>query len=127
MAAALAAAYRNGDLEAAEALRIIRLELCSLQTYKKLEMPQRSRQAQRVIREYAASANPLPKNGSVDALHADHIHPVTIKRLKVVITSQQWHTALNRLGKAVSVTAAENYQLQQVEREHYRFKEVRRS
>jgi hypothetical protein len=116
VAAVLAAAYRNGDIEAADALRIIRHELRRLQTNKKLDIPQRSKQAQKVIREYAASANSLPKNGSGDALHADHIHPVTTKQLKSLVTDQQWLRALNRLGRVVCVTATENYQLQQIER-----------
>jgi hypothetical protein len=116
VAAALAAAYRNGDIEAEDALRIIRHELRRLQTNKKLDIPQRSKQAQKVIREYAAGAKSLPKNGSGDALHADHIHPVTTKHLKSLTTGQQWLRALDRLGKVVCVTATENYQLQQIER-----------
>ena len=116
VAAVLAAAYRNGDIQAEDALRILRHELRRLQTNKKLDIPQRSKQAQKVIREYAASATPLPKNGSGDALHADHIHPVTTKQLKSLITGQQWLRALNRMGKVVCVTANENYRLQQIER-----------
>jgi hypothetical protein len=116
VASVLAAAYRNRDIEAGDALRIIRHELRRLQTNKKLDIPQRSKQAQKVILEYAAGATPLPKNGSGDALHADHIHPVTTKHLKSLTTGQQWLRALNRLGKVVCVTATENYQLQQIER-----------
>jgi hypothetical protein len=116
VAAVLAAAYRNEDIEAEDALRIIRHELRRLQTNKKLGIPQRSKQAEKVIREYSASDNPLPKNGSGDALHADHIHPVTTKQLKSLITKQQWLRALNRLGRVVCVTATENYQLQHRER-----------
>ena len=116
MTAVLAAAYRNGDIEASDALRIIRHELRRLHTNKKLEIPKRSRQAHRVIRKYAANGDSPPKNGSPDALHADHIHSVTTKQLRSLKTVQQWAKALSRLEEVVCVTAAENYWLEQIEK-----------
>ena len=53
---------------------------------------------------------------SSDALHADHIHPVTTKHLKSLKTVQQWTSAFSRLEEVVCVTAAENYRLEQIER-----------
>lgn len=53
---------------------------------------------------------------SSDALHADHIHPVTTKHLKSLKTVQQWTSAFSRLEEVVCVTAAENYRLEEFER-----------
>ena len=108
IASVLAAAYRAGDIEAKDALRIIRHDLCRLETNKKLEIPRRSRQAHTVIRKYAFENEQPPKNGSSDALHADHIHPVTTTNLKSLKSVQQWATALSPLEEVVCVTAAEN-------------------
>lgn len=116
IASVLAAAWRAGDIEAEDALRIIRHDLRRLQTNKKLEIPRRSRQAHKVIRKYALEKEQPPKNGSSDALHADHLHPVTTKHLKSLKTVQQWTRALSQLEEVVCVTAAENYRLEQIER-----------
>lgn len=117
MAAVLAAAYRNGEIESEDALRIIRHELRRLQTNKKLVIPRRSMQAHNVIAQYEARGVPLPKNGSSDALHADHIHPLSVRQLRTLQTIPQWVRALKRLEQVVCVTAAENYRLEQIEKQ----------
>jgi hypothetical protein len=112
VAAVLAAAYRSGTIEPADALRIIRHDLRRRQTNRKLAIPTRSAGAHRLIESYAKRGVPVPKNGSDDALHADHVHPLTIEHLDVTITPADWLGELERLGEVVCVTAAENYKLE---------------
>lgn len=66
---------RNGELVTVDALRIIRHELRRRNTNRSLTITTRSTEAQRVIDVYGAAK--VPKNASDDALHADHVYPVT--------------------------------------------------
>lgn len=108
----LAAAYRSGTIEPADALRIIRHDLRRRQTNRKLAIPTRSAGAHRVIESYAERGVPVPNNGSNDALHADHVHPLTIEHLETTITLADWLGEPERLGEVVCVTAAENCELE---------------
>lgn len=115
VAAVLAAACRAKTIRAADALRIIRHELRRRQTNKKLAIPRRSTGAHQVITAYAARGESLPKNGSGDALHADHVHPVTVEHLDTFVTPEDWLAGLDQLGEVVCVTADENYELEILE------------
>jgi hypothetical protein len=75
----------------------------------------RSRGAQRVIDDYGEAD--VPKNGSLDALHADHVYPLTEATLRRIDSVEQWLVELSRLQLVVCVTAEENYRLERVERE----------
>jgi len=79
-----------------------------------LKITTRSTEAQRVIDEYGA-AN-VPKNASPDALHADHVYPLTEDELRRNDTLEIWISAMRRLRTVVCVTAAENYRLEKCER-----------
>jgi hypothetical protein len=116
VAAVLAAACRDETIQAADALRIIRHELRKRQTNKHLAIARRSIGAQQVIEAYAARGEPLPKNGSGDALHADHVYPVTVEHLHGFVTSEDWVAGLSWLGEVVCVTADENFALEVLER-----------
>ena len=74
LAAVLAEAVRTGSLQAADALRVIRHEMRGRNTNKKSTLPYRSSRAQAVIDDYADRGEPVPRNGSDDALHADHVY-----------------------------------------------------
>lgn len=117
VAAALAGAYRNGDVASEDALRIIRHELRRLQVNKKLLIPKRSTAAHSVVVDYLSRGVPIPRNGSDDALHADHVHPLSVRQLRTLQTIPQWLRAFKRLEQVVCVTAAENYRLEQIERQ----------
>lgn len=79
-------------------------------------MPERSEGAQRVIDKYAKRKEPIPKNGSDDALHADHVNPLTEDVLLRLLTPADWLAAMPDLMRVVCLTAAENYQLERLER-----------
>ena len=57
-----------------------------------------------------------PKNGSPDALHADHVLSLTETHVRETITPDDWLTLLKHIGLVVCVTASENYRLEQRER-----------
>jgi hypothetical protein len=59
----------------------------------------------------------VPKNGSLDALHADHVYSLTETDLYRNNTPAMWINALSRLQTVVCVTAAENYRLEKYEQE----------
>jgi hypothetical protein len=108
----LARAVRDGELLAADALRILRHELRRRNVNRALQIEIRSVEAQRVIDHYPTGT--IPKNNSLDALHADHVYPFTEEELRANKALEQWIITLRRLRTVVCVTAAENYQL-----EHY--------
>ncbi len=112
----LARAVREGEVEAADALRILKHELRKRNTNRSLKVPERSERAQQVIDDYARRKKAIPKNGSDDALHADHVNPLTEDVLYRLTTTGAWLAALPDLMRVVCVTAAENYALEQVER-----------
>lgn len=116
VANALAAAVRAGEVDAKDALRILRHELRRRNTNKTLTIPERSEAAQAVIEDYAKRGIPVPKNGSLDALHADHVMPLTAEHLETLTTTDAWLGALPDLMRVVCVTAKENYDLEVIER-----------
>jgi hypothetical protein len=101
----LARAVRDGELVAADALRILRHELRRRNTNQALNIATRSAEAQRVIDEYGA-AN-VPKNESPDALHADHVYPLTEDELRRNDTLELWINQMQSLQTVVCVTAKE--------------------
>jgi hypothetical protein len=112
----LARATRAGELVAADALRILRHELRRLNTGNKQKVPTRSVDAQAVIDKYTADGEPIPNNNSNDALHADHVWPITERHLKDITTVDAWVAELRHLATVVCVTARENYRLIDVEK-----------
>src|SRR5690606_15266573 len=68
--------------------------------------------AQGVIDSYASAGTVVPKNGSPDALHCDHVHPLTVDDLRRLTTTEEWLEAIPRVTEGEWVTAAENYSLQ---------------
>jgi hypothetical protein len=109
----LARAVREGEVEAADALRILRHELRRRNTNSTPRIPRRSLDAQASIDKYAPETP--PKNGSPDALHADHVYPFTVELLLTIHTVEGWLAELGRLRTVVCVTAAENYSLEKIE------------
>lgn len=112
----LASAYRADDIAAVDALRIMRHELRRRNTNKTLHLQLRSEGAQEAIDRYSGLGLSVPKNGSNDSLHADHVYALTEEHLKRLLTVEDWLAELPRLREVVCVTAAENYLLEQLER-----------
>jgi hypothetical protein len=115
LAFVLARAVRSGEVEAADALRVLRHELRRRNTNATPTIAHRSHGAQASIEKYAPGLP--PKNGSPDALHADDVYPLTSDLLHIVDTVEGWLTELERLRTVVCVTAAENYALEKVEQQ----------
>lgn len=116
LAAVLAEAVRGGRLLPTDALRVIKHEMRSRNTNRKERLPHRSVAAQQVIEDCAALGVPVPKNDSLDALHADHVYEFGPTQLAAAVTVDQWLVALKRARTVVVVTARENYELEQLER-----------
>jgi hypothetical protein len=111
----LARAVRDGEIEPIDALRLLRHELRRRNTNTSLGISHRSDGAQASIEKYAP--DPPPKNGSPDALHADHVYSFTSDLLHTVDTIEGWLDELERLSTVVCVAAAENYALEKIERQ----------
>ncbi|MEJ7786404.1 MAG: hypothetical protein WKF96_16495 [Solirubrobacteraceae bacterium] len=109
----LARSVRDGEVAVPDALRVLRHELRRRNTNKKLKIPTRSLAAQAVIDRYGAAG--VPKNDSDDALHADHVHPLTEAALRDTDTVERWLLELRRVQMVVCVTASENYRLEVLE------------
>ena len=112
----LARAVRQGEADAIDVLRILKHELRRLNTNKKERLPTRSRAAQEVIERYAGLGQAVPKNSSDDALHADHVYPLTVSALQEISSVEGWLEELRRVAIVVCLTAKENYELEKVER-----------
>lgn len=110
----LARAVRDGEVRSVDVLRILRHELRRRNTNRKLTIPTRSRGAEAAIAKYAPG--PVPKNDSDDALHADHVYPLTETLLREVTSLDAWTVELARLDTVVCVTAKENYALEIIEK-----------
>ena len=110
----LARAVRDGEVVTEDALRILRHELRRENTGKAQTWPVRSIAAQASIDRHGLEN--VPKNGSPDALHSDHVHPLTADALRAIDTLAGWLDELQRIRLVVCVTAAENYALQRLER-----------
>jgi hypothetical protein len=115
LASVLADAVRAGRLQAADALRVIRHEMRRRNTNKKATLPYRSVRAQAVIDAYAERGESPPKNGSDDALHADHVYEFGADQLLETVTVDEWHEVLTAARTVVVVTARENYTLERLE------------
>lgn len=115
LAHVLARGVRDGEMHTVDAGRVIRHELRKLNTNKAHLLPIRSVEAQRIIERYATLGQPVPKNGSDDALHADHVYKFTVETLAKTDTVTAWLSELRRLAIVVCVTARENYILEGVE------------
>lgn len=115
LAAVLADAVRADRLQAADALRVIRHEMRRRNTNRKATLPYRSAGAQAVLDEYAARGEMPPKNGSDDALHADHVYEFGTEQLQRTVTVDDWHDVLTAARTVVVVTARENYTLEKLE------------
>ncbi len=117
LATVLAAAVTDDHLDETYALRVLRHQLRLFNRHKAIRVVRRSVGASDVIDRYDRDQLPIPKNGSPDALHADHVHPLTGRLLRTLKSSSDWLANLDQLREVVCVTAAENEQLRQVEAE----------
>lgn len=109
----LARAVRDDEVNAVDALRILKHELRRLNTNRSHLLSTRSTGAQARIEKY--SPDRPPRNDSDDALHADHVYSFTVDILDQVTTLSAWVVELRKLATAVCVTAKENYALERVE------------
>jgi hypothetical protein len=109
----LARAVREGEVEAVDALRILQHELRRRNTNSTPRIGAAPVGAQASIDKYAPQRP--PRNDSDDALHADHVYPLTAGLLHSVDTVDRLVTELARLRTVVCVTAFENYALERVE------------
>lgn len=116
LASVLAAGVRSNDLHRVDALRVIRHEMRTRNTNKKLGIRPRSVAAQAVIDDYAARSLSVPRNDSPDAMHADHVFALRSEELDRLLTVDDWLEALARFRQVVCVTADENYRLEQLEK-----------
>ena len=111
----LARAVRDDEARGVDVRRILRHEQRIRQRGLKLSIAARSKGAQASIDKYAPDQP--PNNNSPDALHADHVYPITVDLFHHVTTLEGWIAELARLDAVVCVTAAENYRLEVIERE----------
>jgi hypothetical protein len=114
LAHVLARAVRDAEVEATDALRVLKHELRRRNTRQSMRIPCRSHEAQASIDKHAPALP--PNNNSPEALHADHVYAFTEQTLRTVTTLDGWRRELDKLQTVVCVTAAENYRLQQLER-----------
>lgn len=98
-----------------DALRVIKHQMRRRNTNKHASIPFRSTAAQAVIDHYTKVGVPVPKNGSADALHADHVYELGTTELLTTTTVDDWMRLLERARLVVVVTARENYELEQLE------------
>ena len=94
----LSRAVAADELEAAHALRILRHQLRVMNVDGAIRVLTRSEGAQAVIDRYDRAGRPIPKNGSSDALHCDHVHALTAGDLTRLVSVEQWIIELPRLG-----------------------------
>lgn len=109
----LARSVRQGEVNAVDALRILKHELRRLNTNRSHLLSTRSTGAQASIEKYAPD-HP-PRNDSDDALHADHVYSFTVDILDQVTTFDARVLELRKLAIVVGVTAKENYVLESLE------------
>jgi hypothetical protein len=115
LAHVLARAVRDQEVAYADARRVLVHELRRLNNNRKLAIRPRSAGAQLAIELHGADA--VPKNGSDDALHADHYATISPETFERVTSDEGWLIELDRLASSVvCVTAKENYQLERVEK-----------
>ena len=114
LAHVLAAAFRKGECDANDVLRVLRHKLRRLNTRGAEKAPRRSKAAQGVIDRFG---HDRPRNGSPHALHSDHVWGLSRSQLDEITTVEDWIDELERLKEVVCVTAAENYRLMKLERD----------
>ena len=112
----LARAVREHEAAAVDVLRILRHELRRLNTGNKLTVPTRSVEAQAVVDKYSDLGEEIPNNNSDEALHADHVWPITEQHLRGITSVEGWTSELQRVATVVCVTARENYRLMVIEK-----------
>ena len=116
LAAVLARAASAGEVADVDALRVIRHELRRRNVNRAIKSGRRSIAAQEVIDRYAAAKMPIPKNSSDDALHSDHVFPLSLSDLQRLQSADAWIAELPRLTEVVCLTAVENYRLEVFEK-----------
>jgi hypothetical protein len=116
LGAVLARAVVAGELEATHARGVLAHQLRKMNVNSAIKASKRSTEAQAVIDRYAEAGAPIPKNGSDDALHSDHVHTLHAADMTRLVTVDAWIAELPRLKEVVCVTAAENYRLEKLER-----------
>lgn len=116
LGAVLARAVVNDELDTNYALRILRHQLRVMNVNSAMKVSVRSEGAQAVIDRYGEAGTSIPKNGSGDALHCDHVHALAAVDLARLLSVEAWQEELTRLQTVVCVTATENYRLEQIER-----------
>jgi hypothetical protein len=112
LANVVAAGVRNGEMQAEDALRVLKHQLRIFNRNQAMKVTTRSLGAQQSIAQH--DGNP-PKNGSGLALHSDHVHPLTRDQLFERTTIAAWLDGLDELREVVCVTADENEHLRRVE------------
>ena len=94
LASVLARAVTAEEIGPSHALRILRHELRRMNVNRAMKAPMRSAGAQQVIDRYGELGEPIPKNGSNDALPCDHVHAVTAEDLRALVTLEDWVASL---------------------------------
>lgn len=117
LAAVLSRGVADGELTTTHALSVLRHQLRIMNVNGAVKLTRRSSAAQAVIERYAAAGTPIPKNSSLDALHSDHVNPLSAGDLTRLLTRDAWLAELPRITEVVCVTADENYRLEKVESE----------
>lgn len=112
LANVVAAGVRNCDMQAEDALRVLKHQLRIFNRNKAMKITRRSTGAQRSIKEHGGAP---PKNGSGSALHSDHVHPLNQDQLFKLTSVDTWLAVLDQLCEVVCVTADENERLRRVE------------
>ncbi len=111
----LAEGVRAGQVTPSDARRVIVHDVRRGNANNKMAIHPRSAGAQKAIELYAP--NEPPKNGSADALHADHYGMPTRHEIAQLTSVEQWVETIERIRRSVvCVTAAENYALMKWER-----------
>jgi hypothetical protein len=116
LAAVLARAASAGEIVDVDALRVIRHELRRRNVNRAIKSGRRSVAAQAVIDKYAMAKTPIPKNSSDDALHCDHVFPLSLSDLQRLQSVDAWMAELPRFTEVVCLTAVENYRLEVLEK-----------
>jgi hypothetical protein len=108
----VAAGVRNGDMQAEDALRVLKHQLRIFNWKQAMKITRRSTGAQWSIKEHDGAP---PKNGSGSALHSDHVHPLNRDQLFKLTSVDMCLAVPDQLREVVCVTADENERLRRVE------------
>ncbi|MGZ4542516.1 MAG: hypothetical protein ACXVGN_10935 [Mycobacteriaceae bacterium] len=94
----VAAGVRNGDIQAEDALRVLKHQLRIFTRNQAMKITRRSTVAQRSSRGHDGAP---PKNGSGSALHSDHVHPLNRDQLVTLTSVHMWLAVLDQLREIV--------------------------